>query len=448
MGGKLGVIFASGADQPERDNRAQVDRLYRRHRLRILIAITLGYGLAYTCRLALSVVKKPLLDEGIFSAVELGLIGAALFYAYAFGKLVNGFLADHANMKVFLAFGLLMSALVNVGMGFSTVLAVSVALWALNGWFQSFGAPAGIVSLASWFSNRERGRYYGIWSTAHAIGEGLTFFVVAALVAAFGWRYGFWAPGMLCIAVAFGMYFLMQDRPRTLGLPDVNDWKNDHWEKSNGREREDLWKKQLSILVYPTIWILALASATNYVVRYAINSWGILYLQEARGYTLVEAGTLLMVNTLAGIVGCIAFGFISDKVFGARRPPANLIFALLEIIALFLIFYGPQNTAMLYFAFVLYGIGLNGLVTSLGGLFGVDIAPKCAAGAVMGFVGIFSYIGAGIQENVSGYLIEKGTTIVDGNRVYDFSDAIVFWIGASIVSMLLAATLWRVRLRD
>jgi OPA family sugar phosphate sensor protein UhpC-like MFS transporter len=396
----------------------------------------------------LSVVKKPLLDEGIFSAVELGLIGAALFYAYAFGKLVNGFLADHANMKVFFAFGLLMSALVNVGMGFSTVLAISVALWALNGWFQGFGAPAGIVSLASWFSNRERGRYYGIWSTAHSIGEGLTFFVVAALVAAFGWRYGFWAPGMLCIVVAFGIYFLMQDRPRTLGLPEVNDWKNDHWQQSNGRERENLWKKQLSILVYPTIWILALASATNYVVRYAINSWGILYLQEARGYTLIEAGTLLMVNTLAGIVGCIAFGFISDKVFGARRPPANLIFAILEIIALFLIFYGPQNTPMLYFAFVLYGIGLNGLVTSLGGLFGVDIAPKCAAGAVMGFVGIFSYIGAGIQENVSGYLIEKGTTIVDGNRVYDFSDAIVFWVGASIVSMLLAATLWRVRLRD
>ena len=97
----------------------------------------------------------------------------------------------------------------------------------------------------------------------------------------------------------------------------MNDWKNDHWEKSGGRERDDLWKKQLSILVYPSIWILALASATNYVVRYAINSWGILYLQEARGYSLVEAGTLLMVNTLAGIAGCIAFGYISDKVFGA-----------------------------------------------------------------------------------------------------------------------------------
>jgi OPA family sugar phosphate sensor protein UhpC-like MFS transporter len=66
----------------------------------------------------------------------------------------------------------------------------------------------------------------------------------------------------------------------------------------------------------------------------------------------------------------------------------------------------------------------------------------------MGFVGIFSYIGAGIQENVSGYLIQKGTTIVDGARVYDFSEVIWFWLGASVVSMLLAATLWRVRLRD
>jgi OPA family sugar phosphate sensor protein UhpC-like MFS transporter len=204
----------------------------------------------------------------------------------------------------------------------------------------------------------------------------------------------------------------------------------------------------LSILVLPSIWILGLASATNYVVRYAINSWGILYLQEGRGYSLVEAGTLLMVNTIAGLVGCILFGYISDKAFGARRPPANFLFAIVEIIALILIFYGPQNTAMLYFAFVLYGIGLNGLVTSLGGLFGADIVPKRAVGAVMGFVGIFSYIGAGIQENVSGYLIEKGTSMVDGVRVYDFSEVIIFWLAASVVSMLLAATLWRVRLRD
>jgi OPA family sugar phosphate sensor protein UhpC-like MFS transporter len=205
---------------------------------------------------------------------------------------------------------------------------------------------------------------------------------------------------------------------------------------------------QLSILKIPAIWVLALASASMYVTRYAINSWGILYLQEARGYTLVDAGTMLMANTLAGIVGCVAFGFISDKFFAARRPPANLIFAAIEILALLLIFYGPQNHGMLLLAFVLYGIGLNGLVTSLGGLFAVDIAPKRVAGAVMGVVGVFSYLGAALQENISGYLIDRGSTVVDGVRSYDFSDAIAFWIGASVVSFLLATTLWRTKLSD
>jgi OPA family sugar phosphate sensor protein UhpC-like MFS transporter len=445
---KLIEFFATGRDQPTLDDRGTVDRLYRRHRFRVMIAITLGYGLAYTCRLALSVVKKPLIDEGIFTPIELGLIGAALFYAYAFGKLVNGFLADHANMKVFFAFGLLLSALANIGMGFSTVLWVCVVLWAMNGWFQGFGAPAGIVTLASWFSNSERGRYYGIWSTAHSLGEGLTFVAVAAVVATYGWRFGYWTPGLLCLFVAIAIYVLMQDRPRTLGLPDINDWHHDRWQPVARESRANLWKVQLSILVLPSIWILGLASATNYVVRYAINSWGILYLQEGRGYSLVESGTLLMVNTMAGLVGCVLFGYISDKAFKARRPPANLLFAIVEIVALLLIFFGPQNTATLYFAFILYGIGLNGLVTSLGGLFGADIVPKRAVGAVMGFVGIFSYLGAGIQENVSGYLIQKGTTMVDGTRVYDFSDVIWFWLGASLLSMLLAATLWRVRLHD
>ncbi|HET6630914.1 MAG TPA: MFS transporter [Woeseiaceae bacterium] len=442
------ALFATGPDRPTLDDRATVDRLYRRNRLRVLIAITLGYGIAYTCRLALSVVKQPLIEGGIFTPVELGLIGSALFYTYAIGKLTNGFLSDHANMKVFFAFGLLMSALLNVGMGFSTVLTLSVVLWALNGWFQGFGAPAGIVTLANWYSNRERGRYYGIWSTAHSIGEGLTFVLVAGMVAAWGWRFGFWGPGLLCILVAIGVFALMQDRPRTLGLPEVNDWHNDHWQPVRQASTANIWKTQLSILALPSMWVLALASATNYVVRYAINSWGILYLQEVRGFSLVEAGTLLMVNTLAGIAGCIAFGFISDKVFNARRPPANLLFAIVEIVALYLIFFGPRNLAVLIFAFALYGIGLNGLVTSLGGLFGVDIAPKRAAGAVMGFIGVFSYVGAGIQENISGYLIQQGITMVDGERVYDFTSAIGFWMGAAVVSLLLAATLWRVQLRD
>ena len=440
-------FFATGADQPLAHDAATIDALYRRHRLRIMIAITLGYGVIYTCRLALGVVKKPLIDAGIFGPAELGLIGSALFYTYAIGKLTNGFLADYANMKRFLAAGFALSALCNIGMGFSTVVTLSVVLWGLNGWFQSLGAPGGVVAMTAWFSNRERGRMYGIWSTAHSIGEGLTFLVVGTIVAVLGWHWGFLIPAMFGLGTAVLAYALLQDRPRTLGLPTVAEWRNDHY-IAPVTKPVSVFATQLSILKIPAIWVLALSSATIYVTRYAVNSWGVLYMQEERGYSLPMAGTLLMISTLAGMAGAVAFGFISDTVFKARRPPVNLIFALLELIGLVLIFFGPANTAVVIAGLVLFGMGLTGLVTSLGGLFAVDICPKRVAGAAMGLIGIFSYIGAAVQENISGHLIERGMTLADGVRVYDFDSVIWFWIGSSVVSMLLAASLWRVRLRD
>ena len=448
-------FFATGPDQPQLIDAATVDTLYRRHRLRVMLAITLGYGVIYTCRLALGVVKKPLIDAGIFGPADLGLIGSALFYTYAIGKLTNGFLADHANMKKFLAAGFLLSALCNFAMGFSTLVWLSVLLWGLNGWFQSLGAPGGVVAMTAWFSNRERGRYYGIWSTAHSIGEGLTFIGVGSIVAVLGWHWGFLAPAIAGVATAVMAYALLQDRPRTLGLPAVADWRNDHYAGSaqpaqggGGQGGGGVFRTQLSILKIPAIWVLALSSATIYVTRYAINSWGVLYLQEERGYSLPMAGTLLMISTIAGMAGAVAYGFISDKAFNARRPPVNLLFAILELAGLGLIFFGPTTMPTLVAGMILFGVGLTGLVTSLGGLFAVDICPKRVAGAAMGLIGIFSYIGAAIQENISGHLIERGMTVVDGVRSYDFSTVVWFWIGSSFVSMLLATSLWRVKLRD
>ena len=439
-------FFATGVDQPVIQDKAKVDRLYRTHRFRIMLAITVGYGIAYTCRLALSVVKKPLLDGGLMSAEDLGLIGSALLYAYALGKLTNGFLADHANIKKFFSFGVLLSALVNLAMGRSELLWVWVVLWGFNGWFQGYGAPTGAVVLSQWFSNRERGRFYGIWSTGHAIGEGLTFVGSGTLVSFFGWQAGFWGPGVLCIFVALGIYLLTQDRPPTLGLPLIADWKNDHGDE---RKEQKTWQAQVSILKRPTVWILGLSSATMYVTRYAINSWGILFLQEAKGYSLIEAGAILGVNTIAGIVGCVAYGYISDKLFSAKRPPVTLIFGLLEIFSLFIIFFAsPGQPVLLTSAFVLYGFTLSGLLAALGGLFAIDICPKKAAGAAMGFIGIFSYMAAGTQDQISGYLIDQGTTIIDGVRYYDFTNAIIFWIGGSVLSLILASTLWRAKIRD
>jgi len=338
---------------------------------------------------------------------------------------------------------------VQLRQGASTTVLPAALFWGLNGWFQSFGAPACVVAMTAWFSNRERGRMYGIWSTAHSIGEGLNFLVIGSIVALFGWRFGYFVPAVLCTAVALGVYLWVREPPRTMGLPPVADWKNDHWEGAAKPATEPkLLVTQLSILKIPSVWILALASAMTYVTRYAMNSWGVLYLQEARGYSLPQAGSLLFVSTLAGVAGAVAFGYISDKFFGARRPPANLLFGLLELAGLGLIFFGPTNNFVLLSGMVLFGLGMTGLITSVGGLFATDICPKRVVGAAMGLIGVFSYLGAAVQEQISGALIDKGMTMVGGHRHYDFGPAILFWVGASVVSLVLASSLWRVKLRD
>lgn len=424
---------------------SDINALFRKHRLRVMLAITLGYGFIYTCRLGLSIVKKPLIDGGIFSVEELGYIGAALFYGYAMGKLLNGFAADHFRPRIFFTAAIFISAVINLFMGFSTLLVLSVVLWFLNGWFQGMAAPSAVISISNWFTIHERGRTYGVWSASHAIGEGITFYAIAAVVAAFGWQYGFITPGILCIGVAAWVWSFLRDAPTTMGLPTVDDWKG---EATEPLQPANTWHSQKAIFGIGAIWVIAAASALMYVTRYAINSWGVLYLQEIRGYSLLDAGFFMFINTLAGIVGSIAYGFLSDNVFDARRPPANLIFAVVEVLALLVIFYGPANNFVLALAFAVYGAALSGLVASVGGLFAVDIAPRQATGAAMGFVGVFSYLGAGIQENVSASLIEAGVTIVDGVRVYNFDQAILFWISASVASMFLAASLWNTKIRD
>ena len=442
MPNKILQFFKAGENQSQLVDQNKIDSQYSKYRKEILASIIVLYGFGYTCRLALSVVKKPLIDSGLFSIGDLGLVGSAYFYGYALGKFFNGFFADYANVRRFFTFGLITSGLINVSMGLNQSLLLWVVFWFLNGWVQGIGAPSCAIALTNWFSTKERGRYYGIWSTAHSIGEGLTFIGSAALVNYFSWRAGFIGPGILLIIITIVGYKYLQESPKSLGLPSVGSWKKELDTKPLLKNFNEVMNNQLMIIKYPSIWILGLASSTMYITRYAINSWGILYLQEIRGYSLIEAGSIIGLNTFTGIIGCVAYGFISDKYFDARRPPVTLMFGLVEIASLFLIFFGPESTVVLTIAFLIYGFTLSGLLAVLGGLFAIDIAPKNISGAAMGFIGLFSYIGAGIQEKISSLLIKTPEIDNTSAALYSFDDAIFFWIFASVVSFLLSLTLW------
>ena len=442
---KIIDFYKTGPDRPliSRDE-AVIRKIYERKRWSVFLTVTFGYGLFYVCKLSLSVVKRPMIEEGILNADQLGDIGAALLFTYAFGKLTNGFLADRSNIKRFMSTGLFVSAIINLLMGFNTLFWLFLILWGINGWFQSMGSAPSVVAITHWFSNKERGTRYGIWSIGHNIGEGLTLVGTAIIVESFGWRWGFWFSGLLCIVVATIMYFTLADRPQTYGLPPVSEYKKDY--SSVPKKEGTITEKQLLVLKNPYIWILGLSSACMYVARYAINNWGILYLQEEKGYSLSEAGSVIAFYPIMGAVGAILSGIVSDRFFNSRRNIPCLICGILEITSLILFYIIPPGNKLLdTMVMALFGLSLGALLVYLGGLMAVDIASRKAAGAAMGLVGILSYIGASVQDKVSGYLLEKNKIVIEGKVTHDFSDAFYFWIGASILSCILALTVWKAK---
>lgn len=448
---RLLQLYRTGPDRPAfSQDRGQIRRVYERMRWRVFLTTTIGYGLFYTTRLSLSVVKEPLVNSGVFDPAELGTIGSALLFTYAFGRLTNGFLADRANIKRFMATGLFISACINLVLGFTTAFWVFALLWGLNGWFQSMGSAPSVVSLTQWFSLSERGSRYGIWSTSHCIGEAITFAGTAAVVSVLGWQAGFWAPGLLCLLGAAVMLRTHADRPQTYGLPPVADYKNDHPTRPPPDQPVSTGRRQLEVLTNPWIWVLGFSAALMYMARYAINNWAIWFLQVEKNLELMDASLVASTAPIAGLVGSAASGIISDKLFNTRRNWPTLIYGLMQVGALIMLYLVPADSFWLAaVALSLFGFATGGLLVFLGGLIAVDIVSKKATGAAMGVIGLFSYLGAALQDLISGLLIDA-TEVVDaaGASSYSFDTAFAFWLGAAVLSMLLAACAWRVRARD
>ncbi len=439
--------FKTGPNLTLIEDREKVRSIYESKRLSVFTWLILGYGFFYTCRLSLSVAKKPMLDAGIKDVTQMGLVGAALLYVYAFGKCFNGFLADRANIRKFMSIALFCSAIVNILFGLTSHVLLFAILWMLNGWFQSIGSAPSVVSLCQWFSHQERGRRYGIWAGAHNLGEGLTFLGTAAIISYFGWQYGFIGPGIACVAMSIILFYNLADRPQTYGLPHVSEYCQDF---SAGKPSTDtIGKQQFVVLKSPIVWIMGISCALMYVGRYAINSWGIFYLQTAKGYGLIEAGAAMALYPLLGFIGAVLSGWSSEKFFNSRRNVPTLFYGLCETTSLVMLYLVPPGHFYLdAIALGLFGFGIGGLIVFLAGLIAVDLMPKGAVGAVKGIIGLFSYMAAATQDWISGLLISAGKTIEDSVEIYDFRWAFYFWIGSSILSMAFALGAWNKKPRE
>ena len=440
----------------------RVDETWRKKRFQAFLAGTFAYALYYVCRLSMGVMKQPLIDAGLLSATQLGIVGACLYWCYAVGKFVNGFLADGSNIKRFMATGLIISVAMNLCMGVlgasaaagaipSSALFICFAvMWGINGWAQSMGAPPAIIALSRWFPLKIRGTYYGFFSASHNIGEGLSFIFVGWLVHYVGWKWGFFGAALAGALGVLLILFWLHDTPESQGLPSIEELSGEKTEGEKKSSSEDTRAIQRAVLRNPGVWILALSSAFMYMSRYAINEWGVIFLQEAKDYSLAEASTIIGINPIFGIIGTVVSGWLSDVLFrGDRRYPAFAA-GILESLALALFLFGGPAKWVNVLAMVLFGIAIGVLISFIGGLMAVDLVPRKATGAALGVVGLASYAAAGIQNVVTGLLLDRVDMIesASGAMVHNFTYVSWFWLGAAVISFLLPVLNWGRKVKE
>ncbi len=190
------------------------------------------------------------------------------------------------------------------------------------------------------------------------------------------------------------------------------------------------------------MWTLALASACMYVGRYGMDNSGLLFLQASKGYSLVESGRILAASPLAQIAGTAGSGLVSDLLFGSRRKAPALAAAALATMGLLAFYLVPAGHPWAHTATVaVYGLGLGALLVFIGGLWAVDLVPRRASGAAMGVVGVFAYLGAAVQSLVTGVLLGASERVEAGVTTYGFGGVFAFWVGASVLVFVLAATI-------
>ena len=433
----------------------KVASTYKSLRNKTFWGVTIAYSLYYVCRMSISIFKKPLIEEGVLTEGELGLVGASFLFVYAIGKFLNGFIADYCNIRRFMATGLFVSSVVNLlmaALGFfhnmlpTLVIFLAFAiLWGMNGLVQSMGSAPGVISLSRWFSLSKRGSYYSIFSTSPSIGKFFSYLLLGA-IGFLGWQYGFIVAAIAGVIGATVILLLVSDTPESKGLPSIQELSGETLTKTDTKSTKELQKM---VLRHPGVWVIAFSSAFLYITKDAIDSWGVLFLQEARNLTLGQATQVLAYSVPVSIVGTLLAGWLSDKVFrGDRVKPAFLSGVLTTLSLAMFLFVGGGFVVNIFYV-SLFGFSMGVLYCVVAGLMAVDIVPRKATGAALGVVGISSYIASGLQDITSGYMIQYNSSeVIDmagkvTDKMYDFGPVSWFWVAASIIAFVLPILNWK-----
>jgi OPA family sugar phosphate sensor protein UhpC-like MFS transporter len=225
------------------------------------------------------------------------------------------------------------------------------------------------------------------------------------------WRRSFWVPAVVLTLIALSFVLFTRNRPSDVGLAEIaEDDVAGAGSTQDPKSNVGLSSKQILSIVLknPVVWLISLMYFFTKMGRYAIFFWLPLYMVERLGYSLSEAGYTSILYEAVGFVGIVTAGYVSDKLFQARRMPVGALGMWgLAITCLF----QPHLAAWSHLGNAI-GISLIGFFTYgpdalMSGAAAIDAGSPKAAGLAAGFINGVGSLGQMISGFVVAYIARK-----------------------------------------
>jgi len=404
--------------------------MFKTWQRRTFSILWLTYGAIYLIRANFSVAIPGIMEEFGWSRTTLGALSTIFLWTYATGHFVNGQLGDRVSSRKMLTVGFGLAVLASLLFPLCPTFGWMAAVWMVAGWSQSMGWGPVIKTLSRWFPTRMRGRIGGLLGTSYILGGGAASILTGYIVARWGWRSGFWIPAIVVGVVTLHWYLRLKEKPEDAGLSAVEQFGSATPEYQGLRYtlRESFGNRW--------VWIMGGGLFFVNLVRYGFLTWAptiFFETQTAGGIDMAAYKTILF--PIAGALGALTTGWLSDKFFkGHRAPLASLALILAgAMVVVFNFALGMNGSVLSLAAMAVAGYAICGANVMIIVSAPMDLGTRKAASAVTGFIDGAGYLGAGVQGIVTGWLVDN----------WGWSAGLSFWVICAILGAMLMATMWR-----
>lgn len=392
----------------------------------------------YADRQSIASVFPKLKEEFGFDKVQLGLIGSAFMWVYAFGAPFAGYICDRFRRKDLILGGCLFWSFVTIATGWCSKLWQFVAVRALEGLGETFYFPASMSLASDYHDRRTRSRALSFHQSSVYIGTIAGSWLGAWFAEKYGWRVGFYffgASGMLLAIVLFR--FLREPKRGEADSAASGAGPEDQGKPLSPGETLRM------IFRTPVAPLLMLAFVGANFVATIFLTWTPTFLVEKFGFKLASAGLSGSVYIhLASALTVPVAGCLADRLC-RRYPGGRMLTQAMGLVAgaTFVFMVGSTHSATtLVIAMTLFG-ACKGFYDS--GIFAslFDVVEPRARGSAAGLMNTVGWGGGALGPLFVGLVSKYGSR---PSEIENMSGAIAFGGFVYIVSaaLLIAATLF------